>query len=72
MIRAPGGLQLGRNNLDPGPFQTLERKTRFDVIFMIQGVCLALRALFNRFKGCSSHGNELCFARDQVNHWHVS
>lgn len=25
---------------------------------MTHGVCLALRALFNRFKGCSSHGNE--------------
>lgn len=61
MIRAHGGLQLGRNNLDPGPFQTLERKARFYFIFMTHGVCLVLRALFNRFKGCSSHGNESVF-----------
>lgn len=39
----------------------LERKARFYFIFMTHGVCLALRALFNRFKGCSSHGNESVF-----------
>lgn len=70
VVRAHVG--VSEITLTLGPFQMLERwdKLLFCFIFMTKGVCLGLKALFNRFKGCIVTKVRLYFLQDQVNHWH--